>query len=262
MNRPDPQHALRELRRSFRHPVTWAVLLGITGILAIAGPFGTDDLMRFAPRAAYWGALAVSTYAIGMLTGAILWPWLRGRWPNPAIILAAGLGTGLGATLAVTLLNLAVFGFLPDWTEVPGFAAPIFAIALIVTAVLDILMGLFNGRTGAEARTDAPEGPALLDRLPFDKRGALLALSVEDHYVCVRTDRGEALLLMRLTDAIRETAPVAGLRVHRSHWVALGAVTAARRDGDRAVLTLRDGTEVPASRANVAALRDAGLLAR
>jgi hypothetical protein len=37
-----------------------------------------------------------------------------------------------------------------------------------------------------------------------------VALSVEDHYVRVRTTRGEEMILMRLSDAIRETAPETG----------------------------------------------------
>jgi DNA-binding LytR/AlgR family response regulator len=101
-----------------------------------------------------------------------------------------------------------------------------------------------------------------LDRLALAKRGTLIALSVEDHYVRVRTDRGEAMVLMRLSDAIGETAPVKGLRVHRSHWVALDAVVAAKRRGDGAILTMAAGPEIPVSRANVAAIRDAGLLPR
>ena len=104
------------------------------------------------------------------------------------------------------------------------------------------------------------QSPALLDRLPFDKRGPLLALSVSDHYVEVRTSKGHELLLMRLSDAIRETAPEPGLQIHRSHWVAKSAVQSARRDGARAFLTLIDGTEVPASRTYLPALKEAGLL--
>ena len=44
------------------------------------------------------------------------------------------------------------------------------------------------------------------------------------NYVEVWTERGTHLVLMRLSDAIRETAGENGLQIHRSHWVALGAV--------------------------------------
>lgn len=67
---------------------------------------------------------------------------------------------------------------------------------------------------------------------------------------------------MRLGDAIREAAPEPGLQVHRSHWVAIAAVTAARREGDRAVLSLSHGGDIPASRSHIPALKEAGLLPR
>ena len=105
-----------------------------------------------------------------------------------------------------------------------------------------------------------PAPPRLLTRLPLAKRGPLLSLSVQDHYVEVVTTRGRELLLMRLSDAIAETEGCAGLQVHRSHWVALDQVQAAHRDGARAVLTLSDGREIPVSRTYVPAAKEAGLL--
>jgi DNA-binding LytR/AlgR family response regulator len=98
----------------------------------------------------------------------------------------------------------------------------------------------------------------VLDRIPLAKRGRLLALSVEDHYVRVRTSNGEDIVLMRLADAMRETTGADGLQVHP---LALGgARSRVRRPsrGDRAVLTLVDGTEVPVSRRYVPAIRKLG----
>lgn len=63
---------------------------------------------------------------------------------------------------------------------------------------------------------------------------------------------------MRLSDAIKETAPVAGMQVHRSHWVALDAVASATRKNGKPVLTLENGTEVPVSRTYLDAVRSAG----
>ena len=95
--------------------------------------------------------------------------------------------------------------------------------------------------------------------MPLDKRGPLISLSVQDHYVDIVTTRGREMLLLRLSDAIRETQPTPGLRVHRSHWVALDQVSSARRDGARAVLTMSDGRDIPVSRSHVAAVKEAGL---
>ena len=114
---------------------------------------------------------------------------------------------------------------------------------------------------GAEpAGAAASATPPILARLQPARRGRLLSLSAEDDYVRVRTTAGEALVLMRLGDAVAEAAP--GLRVHRSHWVARAAVAEARRAGDGAVLTLRTGEEIPVSRANLPRLRETGLAPR
>ena len=92
------------------------------------------------------------------------------------------------------------------------------------------------------------------------RRGALIRMSVHDHYVEVVTTGGRSLVLMRLRDAIGETAPAPGLRVHRSHWVAFGGVTGCRRADGRALLKTRDGFAVPISRSYMKAARDAGLV--
>jgi DNA-binding LytR/AlgR family response regulator len=90
----------------------------------------------------------------------------------------------------------------------------------------------------------------------------LVALTVEDHYVRVRTTQAESMLLMRLSDAIREVGDTPGARVHRSHWVAFAQVRSAVRKGDRVLLTMVTGDQIPVSRANVARIKEAGLLPR
>jgi DNA-binding LytR/AlgR family response regulator len=95
--------------------------------------------------------------------------------------------------------------------------------------------------------------------LPFNKRGSLVALSVEDHYVRIQTVKGEEMVLMRLGDAERELAGFAGLRVHRSHWVALAQVQAHARRSGRDFLQMSDGSEVPVSRSFRPAAQEAGL---
>ena len=250
-----PHSALRQLRDHLVHPATVTALAGAAALLVLAGPFGTLETLGAAARTGYWGAVVLATYA----TGAGLDIWLRPR--------LAGLGRGLRAavltlatatavTLVVMALNRVLLGSWPDTGGTGTALATIFAVAAIATLVLQV-----SGGRDAEAAT-AKGPPPLLDRLPLDKRGPLVALSVEDHYVRVRTTNGETLLLMRLSDAIRETSPVPGLQVHRSHWVATAAVTAARRDGDRAVLQMIAGGDIPVSRSHIPALRDAGLLPR
>lgn len=260
-NDPAPQSALRELRDHFSHPGTLAGLAGVAGLMALAGPFDTDTLLRLGPRAVYWAAMVGATYATGYLAGHLVAPRLPRHWPGLATALVTGLATGAGIVPVVLAINLATFGWLPDASEWPGFVGTLVAMAVLVTLTIQTLeTQLRRALAPAAPHTPGPEEPALLSRLPPAKRGPLVALSVEDHYTRVRTTRGEELLLLRLTDAIREAAPVRGVQVHRSHWVALDRVTAARREGDRAVLSLTHGPDVPVSRANVPAIRAAGLL--
>ena len=89
----------------------------------------------------------------------------------------------------------------------------------------------------------------------------MLALESEDHYVRVRTTAGDELLHMRFGDALDRLPANLGSRVHRGWWVARGAVRSQRRDGDRVMIELLDGTEVPVSRSYAIAARQAGLIA-
>lgn len=248
------------MRGHLSRPVTLAALGGATAVLALAGPFGTLESLGAAGRLGYWGAVVVATYATGTAVDVLLRPRLSGHGPA-AVTTALALVTAVAVTVVVALLNLILLGGWPDTGNVPRMLATIFAVAAIATA----LFGMIAAPDPAPAAAPAPGAsgsPAILDRLPLDKRGALVALSVEDHYVRVRTTGGEEMLLMRLSDAIRETAPEPGLRVHRSHWVATAQVAGARRDGDRAILAMRSGGDIPVSRSHIRAVKDAGLLPR
>lgn len=253
---PAPYPALREMRTHLSHPATLAALAGIAAILGLVGSFDTDELLRLGPRTVYWLVLVVATYSVGVLSAALLWPRLRHHLPRWPLLGVIGFFTGIGVMLVVLAVNAATFGHVPEMGEMPEFAGTIIAIALIVTVVLD----LFEGPGGRQEVAPAPA--PILERLPLHKRGPLVALSVEDHYVRIRTTKGEEMVLLRLSDAIREVGKTRGLRVHRSHWIALDQVRAAAREGDRARLTMRHGDDIPVSRANLPAIREAGLLPR
>ena len=260
MTRVQSHATLRETRAHLRHPATLVSLAAVIAVLVLTGPFGTLDSLRAAPRAGYWGIVVLATYATGTVIDIRLAPRLSGLRRPLRLGLLAGLN-GLAITAVVTVINLALLGNVPGGPGAAGTLATILAIAAIASAGFRLAREL-QAPAPPVAAAGGTAPPALLDRLPLDKRGALVSLSVEDHYVRVRTTRGEAMVLMRLGDAIREAAPVAGLRVHRSHWVARDAVRAVRREGDRAVLQMTAGGDIPASRSHIPALREAGLLPR
>lgn len=90
--------------------------------------------------------------------------------------------------------------------------------------------------------------PRLLQRLEPCLHGRLWSISVRDHYVDIRTEKGKVSLLMRFSDAMSEAEPEPGAQVHRSHWVAWEAVEKVERDGAKMRLWLRSGEAVPVSR--------------
>ncbi|MGI3184555.1 LytTR family DNA-binding domain-containing protein [Nioella aestuarii] len=259
MNDSPLQSAKRELHALLADR---RVLVGVgaAGIIAgIAGPFGTAEHLRLLPRILYWLLLCFGTYLTGAtLIGPINHALTRRGFLRALAALIAATVAGLVVAAEVAVLNWAVFDLPP--TEL-RYLRDLALNGIVISATITVAT-LMLDQTSAEAENQTPTAISvpLLDRLPLDKRGPLISLSVQDHYVEVTTVAGREMLLMRLSDAIRETTPVAGLQVHRSHWVALGQVRAARRDGARAVLTMSDGRDIPVSRSNIAAIREAGLL--
>lgn len=243
--------AVRDLRLHLAQVPVLVALLAAAVILGLSGPFGTYGAMPTPARFAYWAAVVAGTYVAGNLTSQVIRDRI-GHLPIAARMALAGAGATVTVT-AVLVVIATVIGRPPE--NLPALAqsaAGVLAICLCFEAV-----GEAMGRPIA-----APAPPRLLARLPYDRRGDLLALSVTDHYVHVVTSRGREMLLMRLSDAIAEAAPTPGQQVHRSHWVALAAVRAVRRQGDGAVVTLTDGTELPISRGFLPAVQAAGLLPR
>ena len=90
--------------------------------------------------------------------------------------------------------------------------------------------------------------PDFMSLLPPERQGKLLFLKSELHYLKVVTERGSALILYNLADAIAQLTAESGLSVHRSYWVALDAVDELVRQGRQGELKLSNGQSVPVSR--------------
>ena len=250
----DPQlfpSALRDLRADLTNRNAIVAMIGVGLILGLSGPFDTMRLLSFGPRVIYWIIVVVLTYAVGSFISTIGNTLFRGK-PLWLIVVCNALAIGLAVTIVLIILNAFAFGFLPATSN------ELFTHWMFVTAISAVV------ETGAKL-VRAPETdkhPPLLDRLPYAKRGALIALSAEDHYVNVQTTQGTEMLLMRLSDAMKEVAPTVGLQIHRSHWVATDQITDVRRINDRGEVVLSSCETRPISRGYMAAVRDAGLLPR
>lgn len=250
------QHALREMRRMFSSPLTRLMMITVIALLGISGPFGTLESMSFGPRLAYWAITAPTTFALGVFVSAFMAERLRGYEPQWRARVIVALIAAFAITIFVAILNWIAFGNSPVGRDYwSGLVFSVMATAAVIALVLQYIPEPATGV--ADTRL-----PPLLERIELEKRGAIISLSVQDHYVEVTTTKGASLVLMRLSDAIRETGDIDGLQVHRSHWVAVKHITAAKRDGDRAMLTLSDGRELPASRSNVKRLKERSILPR
>ncbi|WP_244488312.1 LytTR family DNA-binding domain-containing protein [Devosia sp. Root436] len=248
--------ALREMQASLTSPRVLIRMAGASLVLAISGPFDTLSQFDLPGRLLYWLVIVVLSYVSSHAVARLTLDRLAHRLRRPPQRIAVA----------------ALAGSIPAWIVVygvtviasPGAQVPplrLWFYCLVVSAVVVTMMvALAPSVPPVTTLPPAPEPPPILARLPHPQRGRLLHLSVSDHYVDVVTDKGRALVLMRLSDAIRETGSVAGLQVHRSHWVALDAVRRTLRQAGKPALELENGTIVPISRSYLDAAKSAGLL--
>ncbi|NMM42891.1 LytTR family transcriptional regulator [Rhodospirillaceae bacterium KN72] len=256
MNDSAVQFTKRRMQTLLRNRSLWIALAAVTAILTVAGPFGTSGTLPPAPRFFYWAAIVIACFFTGATATTLVMRLLKSGGIGHYPALATGAAVAGILNFAIVSALTALWTGLPllDRVWIDEQALPVILITMVVSAAYDSIAIPKAG--AAERRADEP--PAILRRVPFDKRGTLISLSVQDHYVDIATTAGRELVLMRLSDAIDEAGP--GHRIHRSHWVASGQIRAIKRDGARAILTLSDGRDLPVSRSYVPALKDAGLL--
>lgn len=249
------QLALRELRTLFTSPRAIGVMVAVIVVLGISGPFQTFKSLPIGPRLAYWTAMTACSFATGLFFGKwAMTAMRRAKLPIYFRVVAGGFVAGLPVALVVSAINALTF---ENYGHNGYSVLANFGYGIAISTIVLLLFVLFD-RTKHDGNSAGK--PKLVERVPLAQRGKLISLSVQDHYVEVTTTKGTTLVLMRLLDAIDETGGVEGLRVHRSHWVALDGVKSAyRRDGKVSIVTSA-GAELPVSRTYVGAVKKAGLL--
>jgi len=241
-----------------------SVIAAIGIVLGILGPFNSDD-MPIASRISYWVLLSVAGYFCYHPIGSLI---VRHA---PSLELPVWFLWGAGVVLATVPMSIVVWlvNQAPGPFHLPGFEAALthYFYVLLVGAVITLMFNLIDA-----ARRQSPPAPPpeltvgakprarFLDRLPPALGDDLIALEMEDHYLRAHTALGSELMLMRMRDAVAELDGADGLQVHRSWWVARGAVEDVQRDGRNLRLRLTSGLQVPVSRANVSLLKEAGWL--
>ena len=249
--------AIRELQRDFSDRRTLIALAGCGLILGLSGPFDTLRLMPTLPRVGYWSFVVFACYALGDFSSSFMTYLLRRRGVVKQAV-ASAIVTGVLVTAFVTATNWVLFG---NWLGSAGEALQMLGVITFISVVIEAGHRAIGHHAPPETGGGVAQVPRILARLPLEKRGTLIAISATDHYVNVVTSAGEALVLMRLSDAVAECGDI-GLRVHRSHWVALDQVRSARKDKGAAQLVLANGMEIPVSRSYLPRVKEAGLLER
>jgi hypothetical protein len=245
-----------------RVPTSVALVIAVAGTLAVLGAFGTYVSMSLPLRLLHFLSVAL---VIGAMVHALSETARRfvfdGALPFWAALVIAAVAAPPGAWIVQQSLAL--------WAPISLRYVGYFELTMQVLA-LNMLIGslawTLRQRVGTQAvaRDARPvAGSSTLDlraKLPAPCRHAsILALSAEDHYVRVRTDRGDGLILMNFTAAIEALGDGAGVRIHRSHWVsrhvATEAVTKGHRKGHPSI-RVDDDTLLPVSRAGRKLLHD------
>lgn len=240
-----------------QEPKRWTVRTGLVAVIGVAlgflGPFGTYADLTPVERYSYWIGLTLLMWLQDLAT---FWALRRvDRLRALPIWLQAALAALVGAiptTFEVAYGEglLRVGGVLTPVSLLKTF----WSVAVVSLAVFVPLVVLGNAR-----RSGATTTPELAQHLPPELGAAVIALSAEDHYLRVYTERGDTLIHYRFSDAVRALG-AAGVQVHRSWWVAKHAVERIEREASRHVLVLIGGVRVPVSRTYGLAARQAGLI--
>jgi hypothetical protein len=262
----------------------WPWAMGLAVVMAVIGPFGSYTYMGLGGRLLYFTIVGVSFWLMVTLLAAFLggFDWTE-RWSVPLRMAIAGFVSAAPGTLVIFLVH--------RWLVQPipiRFAPEIFAESAFLAVVISVVVGLFvdwrlhaeadleRARVAAAAQpmpgatpgptpeptpgSSAPPPTDFFRRIPPALGRELLALQMEDHYLRIHTALGSDLILLRLRDALAELGPERGLQVHRSWWVANGAVASTERSAGRTSLVLRNGLQVPVSKSFRDQVKEAGWL--
>lgn len=117
------------------------------------------------------------------------------------------------------------------------------------------LLQIDTGTSRNEAAADVDEQDDFWSRIPTKLGRDLVAMTSELHYLRIYTPEGDALILHAFGRALKNLHAIDGMRIHRSHWVAIDHIQALRREGEKVICRLDNDIELPVSRPYRAELR-------
>ena len=256
---------MREQPAYIRLGIFVAALIGVGALLGLIGPIGTFTYLGTPQRFIYWISIVTLNGVQAHIIIYLFSRWLAPpTWSVPVPVVAGSVVCSLPGALEVLWLDIMLRENQETLSQ--GFAE-VYLYVLIITVLLSFLftlgplrhftfLPLIEVEPEENSTNEAP--PAFLKRIPEELGRDLVCLEMEDHYVRVHTLIGNDLILMRLRDAVDELEGYDGEQVHRSYWIAKNAIVSDKRTGERALVTLKNGMEVPVSRTRLRDLRKQG----
>ncbi|TRD14703.1 LytTR family DNA-binding domain-containing protein [Palleronia caenipelagi] len=93
-----------------------------------------------------------------------------------------------------------------------------------------------------------PRTPAVLEKVPFEKRGSLLRIEADGHYCTIVTSRGKHIVRQSMMSCIEDIDESQGILIHRSIWMANSEISRlVYHNGNPRVID-RNGSIYPVSR--------------
>jgi len=241
-----------------------SVIVGIlllSAVFSFLGVYKTSEL-PISQRFFLW----MSTISGATTIGALVIPWIfNGPLANKSIglkIVFLSMIVSVPVVFIVALFHGSLSGgwSLSSWGEQYIRS---FVISILINSAAYLSIKSAGWIPNEDSETDASESPThkFLERLPFQYReSSLYAISSEDHYIRVHTNLGEELILMRLSDALKELSEADGLQTHRSWWVARDGIARSVSKNGKHTLILKGGTKLPVSRSFLKSVKAANIL--
>jgi len=241
---------------------TWLGFLGaagagLTALFVFLEPTPTQ-VLSLPALIAFWGAHVFLFLTLAQGCQVLISRHVAPRVNPWAAITAAGiLASALLTPMALGLDHLMVAPLDPTEADGWSWAGLIEEWASLAPPAALLWLGLNAARflrlpdpepSSTHQDTGAAAEPGFMRRLPPGRRGRLIALSAELHYLRVYTTMGDSLILQGFGEALEQLGPQAGIRIHRSHWVDPAFVAEVARTRGRTQVRLSNGLVLPVAR--------------
>ncbi len=235
-----------------KQPSLWIAIVFVTLYDSLTGPFGTYEYVTLKQIIFFWlpkSALVVAsaTFLIEVSRSA--------RFRHKPY---EYLGLFLAYAVLMGALSILIVSQIKGENYLQKDTPLVFAYAFVMTMIfLYSIRYMFNYIDALMCKREASVRPKIFSRLKKHRMAnTVFALSANDHYVRVYSELGEELCHLSFAEAVKEIDPIAGIRVHRSHWVALEAIKETNITSGRGTVKLKNDVKLPLSRAGVKEIND------